>query len=70
MSSLEKKLKINGTLRRSIYLFFQLGVLYLVAVYSLLLGTFGLPIVALALFSAVYVTLKQVEGVVEDKLDR
>lgn len=69
MTSIAEKFDITGVPRRSVYLFVQLVVLYLVAVYSLLLGALGLPIVILALFLAVYVTLKQVEGVVEDKLD-
>ena len=70
MASIEEKLNITGVPRRSAYLFFQLVALYLVAVFSLTWGALGLPIVVLALFLAVYVTLTQVEGVIEDKLDR
>jgi len=70
MVSTEENLDITGVPRRSAYLFFQLVALYLVAVSSLTWGALGLPIVALALFLAVYVTLRQVEGVIEDKIDR
>ncbi|WP_415379340.1 hypothetical protein [Halosimplex sp. TS25] len=70
MTSTEETFDITGVPRRSAYLFFQLVVLYLVAVFSLTWGALGLPIVVLALFLAVYVTLRQVEGIVEDRLNR
>jgi len=70
VTSIEEYFGITGVPRRSVYLFAQLIALYLVAVSSITWGALGLPVVALALFLAVYVTLKQVEGVVEDKIDR
>ncbi|WP_459193802.1 hypothetical protein [Halosimplex sp. J119] len=68
MTAIAEYFDVSGTPRRAAYLFFQLVALYLVAVFSLTWGALGLPIVVLALFLAVYVTLKQVEGIVEDKL--
>ncbi|WP_123533559.1 hypothetical protein [Halosimplex salinum] len=70
MTSTEERFDVSGIPRRSAYLFLQLVVLYLVAVVSLTWGALGLPVVVLALFLAVYAILKQVEGIVEDTLDR
>jgi hypothetical protein len=70
VTSIEEYFGITGVLQRSMYLSVQLIALYLVGVFSITWGKLGLPVVVLALFLAVYVTLKQVEGVVEDKIDR
>jgi hypothetical protein len=70
VTSIEEYFGITGVPRRAVFLSSQLIALYLVAVSSITWGTLGLPVVVLALFLAVYVTLKQVEGVVEDKIDR
>ncbi|WP_436927019.1 hypothetical protein [Halosimplex amylolyticum] len=55
--------------RRAAVLFVQLVVLYIVAVLSLSGGIVGLPVTLAAIFLAVYVSLRQVEGVVGDALD-
>jgi hypothetical protein len=70
MTSIEEKFDITGVPRRSAYLFFQLAALHLITVFSLTWGPLRLPVLAVVLFLAVYVTLRQVEGVVEDKLNR
>jgi hypothetical protein len=70
VTSTEERFDITGVPRRSAYLFLQLAAVYLVAVFSLTWGALGLPLVVLALFLAVYATLRQVEGVVDDRLDR
>lgn len=70
MATIEEKLDITGIPQRSAYLTFQLIPIYAVAVVSLQWGVLSLPIVLGALFAGVFVILKQVEGVVEDTLER
>lgn len=69
MTSPEEYLGITGVPRRAAYLLFLLVALYFIATFSISWGPSGLPIAIFASYLAVYVALRQVEGVVEDKLD-
>ncbi|ELZ22290.1 hypothetical protein C475_17298 [Halosimplex carlsbadense 2-9-1] len=70
MTSIAEDFDDTSIFRRAAVLLVQLLALYVVSVLAITWGALGIPVILVALFLAVYQFLKQVEGIVDDRLAR